>query len=317
MAQVLAGEFAVLNHTVEILTDTPCSDNSFAFSYPVTRTTKVRDRVASFRRADVALFMNVSLRGLPAAKIATVPVVVSHQGIYEGSIAEAIKCQVSRRVPGIAASAFIKAHVPGCVRIIPNAYDPKIFIDRVVQKRTKDFVFCGRLVSDKGAAICIRAFQRVSQEFPEATLTIIGDGPERNVLRNLASRLSLSKAVTFEGALSGDRVAAAMRQHSCLVVPSVWEEPFGIVALEGIASCDTVIASARGGLPEAIGCCGVTVRPTVEEFALAMLGVMRARHIGIPLPGMPSNMQRTSHLERHSPRVIATSYLEVLAAAAN
>ena len=51
-----------------------------------------------------------------------------------------------------------------------------------------------------------------------------------------------------------------MNRHRVMVVPSIWEEPFGIVALEGLAcGCEVVIARS-GGLPEATGPFGVTFK---------------------------------------------------------
>jgi glycosyltransferase involved in cell wall biosynthesis len=96
-----------------------------------------------------------------------------------------------------------------------------------------------------------------------------------------------------------------------MVIPSLWEEPFGIVALEGIASCDTVISSNRGGLPEAVGDCGILLEPTVKFLANAMIAVLQAKEKNISLPGQPSTEQRTTHLEKHAPKQVAQRYLDV------
>ena len=75
--------------------------------------------------------------------------------------------------------------------------------------------------------------------------------------RNKRRALSLAENVSFVGPKSGDGLAEILNQHQILVVPSRWAEPFGIVAVEGIACGCVVVGSVAGGLPEAIGGCGV------------------------------------------------------------
>lgn len=64
---------------------------------------------------------------------------------------------------------------------------------------------------------------------------------------------TLQHHVEFVGSLARSDVAQLMATTRCLVVPSLWQEPFGIVALEALASGCTVIASRIGGLTEAGG----------------------------------------------------------------
>jgi glycosyltransferase involved in cell wall biosynthesis len=70
--------------------------------------------------------------------------------------------------------------------------------------------------------------------------------------------MDLRGQVRFAGKLSGKSLAQELRRHRILVVPSRWAEPFGIVALEGIACGCVVVGSDQGGLVEAIGPCGCT-----------------------------------------------------------
>jgi glycosyltransferase involved in cell wall biosynthesis len=102
-----------------------------------------------------------------------------------------------------------------------------------------------------------------------------------------------------------------------MVIPSLWEEPFGIVALEGIACCDTIISSCRGGLPEAVGKCGVLLVPTSDNLTAAMLSVIEAKISGVLLPGQPSDEIRASHLAKHTPQAVTKKYLEVCIQASN
>ena len=262
--------------------------------------------------------MNVSLHGLPVALLARRPVVLSHHGDYRapGLRNQALGClkrQLTRRFPNIAVSGFVAAQLPGHCVVIPNAYDDRLFVSVNQRTRRRDFVFCGSLVSDKGVDVLLEAFAEVVEESPDATLTIIGEGPERRPLENWTRTHGLTGSAAFVGSLSGPPLASALSDHSCMVIPSLWNEPFGIVALEGIASCDTVISSYRGGLPEAVGGCGLLVEPSVTALADAMVSVVHARRAGLPLPGQPSAKVRADHLARHSSSFVSKEYLRVLA----
>lgn len=145
--------------------------------------------------------------------------------------------------------------------VIGNSYNHKVFSFRS-SERKKDFVFLGRLVSDKGADLAIHAFGIIAffspvSEVNNATLTIIGDGPDRKELESLAATFPDPGRIKFLGVLKAKPLAAELNRHSFQFIPSVWEEPFGIVALEGIACGLIPIASDGGGLPDAVGKAGV------------------------------------------------------------
>ena len=293
IAMLVAMDASKAGLRVEVVTTTAAAEADDAqFPFLVTRTRSPRERLRAFKRAEAILFMNVSLHGLPVALLARRPVVLSHHGDYRapGLRNQALGClkrQLTRRFPNIAVSGFVAAQLPGHCVVIPNAYDDRLFVSVNQRTRRRDFVFCGRLVSDKGVDVLLEAFAEVVEESPDATLTIIGEGPERRPLEDWTRTHGLTGSAAFVGSLSGPPLASALSDHSCMVIPSLWNEPFGIVALEGIASCDTVISSYRGGLPEAVGGCGLLVEPSVTALADAMVLVVHARRAGLPLPGSP------------------------------
>lgn len=100
----------------------------------------------------------------------------------------------------------------------------------------------------------------------------------------------------------------ALNEIDCLVVPSVWSEPFGIVALEGIACGCLVIGSQGGGLKDAIGPCGLTY-PNGDVAALA--AAMR-RVLDEPSLGTELRAKAPAHLARHSPQAVVDAYLQVM-----
>jgi len=324
ISRILGLEFAKASHEVEIITWTPAPqlENS-QFPFAISRTTSPLQLWRAFRQCDVALFMNVSLRGLPVAVIAGCPLIISHHITYDANqknvfrrFLQMLKPQVTRFFQNISVSQFVASQLPCRSVVIPNAYDSDHFTISSANK-TRDFVFCGRVVAEKGVVILLQALSDVVALYPDATLSIIGDGTERTALETMSEEGGLSKNIAFLGALRGPPLAEALRMHSCMVIPSIWEEPFGIVALEGIASCASVIATNRGGLPEAVGDCGVLVEPTRKSLANAMMAAVRAIRKAEQLPGQPELEIRRAHLAKHERRAVAKAYLSACKKAAN
>jgi len=110
----------------------------------------------------------------------------------------------------------------------------------------------GRLVDDKGFDLLIRAFARVHPAFPRARLVIAGEGAERAALEALAGSLGLSAHVRFVGFVAPTQVPHLLNTVSLVVVPSRWNEPFGLVALEAALMRRPVVAARVGGLPEVV-----------------------------------------------------------------
>ena len=93
--------------------------------------------------------------------------------------------------------------------------------------------------------------------------------------------------------------------HKIMVVPSTWAEPFGIVALEGIASGCALIASANGGLKDAVGSCGLFF-PNGDATALAA-----AIQKVLEEPGLREAYisKGPEHLKAFQPASVAASFL--------
>jgi glycosyltransferase involved in cell wall biosynthesis len=108
-----------------------------------------------------------------------------------------------------------------------------------------DVVFIGRLVGPKGVEWLARALARLDG----VTAVIAGDGPDRAALELMVSELGIAERVRFVGWIS-----PASRQHlletsKIAVVPSLWDEPFGIVGIEALAAGVPVVGGAVGGIP--------------------------------------------------------------------
>lgn len=129
---------------------------------------------------------------------------------------------------------------PGTVVVVP----------RRGMENEPSIISAGRLVREKGVDVLIHAFSRLSEKHPSAVLRIIGDGPVRASLEELTARLDVSARVLFLGHCSYAETLQWIRNAWCVCVPSLWREPFGMIALEAQMHGVPVVASEIGGLAE-------------------------------------------------------------------
>ena len=136
-------------------------------------------------------------------------------------------------------------------------------------RRRAGILYVGRLVPQKGVDILLQAMALPQGRSLGVHLRIIGEGPDRSRLETLAVHEQLS--VLFEGARDRGGVAQAMSEAAIVVVPSTYQEPLGLVALEGMAAGAVVVASRVGGLGPLIEDQrnGISVEPGDPEALLA------------------------------------------------
>jgi Glycosyl transferases group 1 len=130
--------------------------------------------------------------------------------------------------------------------------------------RTATAVMVGRLHPVKDHSTALRAWRRVVAERPEATLTIVGDGPERPSLEALVDELELRGAVTFRG--DADPVPDLCGARMFLL--SSRAEGFPRAVIEALALGLPVVATDVGGMAE-IGDGAVRLAPMGDDFGLA------------------------------------------------
>jgi glycosyltransferase involved in cell wall biosynthesis len=130
--------------------------------------------------------------------------------------------------------------------------------------------YAGRLTREKGVAVLLRAFAEARRAVPAATLVLIGDGPERTRLQGLARELGVERAVRWTGHLGREAMERELEAAWLQAVPSILEEPFGLVAAEAMMRGTAVVAAGHGGLSEIVqhGETGLQVTPN-DPTALA------------------------------------------------
>lgn len=147
------------------------------------------------------------------------------------------------------------------ISIIPNGIDISEFNIQVnpleikrnigIGEDKKLVLFVGRITSQKGVTYLIQAVPKVLSAHPDARFVIVGDGWELGTIKNMIYSMGLGEYVKTLGFLPDHTVKSLMKAADVMVIPSIYE-PFGIVALEAMASGTPLVASDVGGLSEII-----------------------------------------------------------------
>lgn len=315
VVSILAHKFVEQGHDVQLISQTPDPDAK-PFPFKVIRQPSFKQLLVLTALCDVYFQPNISLKGLYPLVFHPKLWVVSHNNWYcrtDGSLGwqDRLKHMLLQWATNISVSQAVAAHVSCPSIVIPNPYQNDVFALYSEVKRDRQLIFLGRLVSDKGADLLLKALAKLKSQGLSPTLTIVGEGPEEANLKAQATQLNIYNQIDFLGAKVGNELAQLLNAHQILVVPSRWKEPFGIVALEGIACGCVVVGSESGGLKEAIGPCGVTF-PNGDTTALANCLAHLLTH---PEELDQYRNQAKAHLLQHRPAKVAEAYLKVFEAA--
>ncbi|MGZ4926517.1 MAG: glycosyltransferase family 4 protein [Halobacteriota archaeon] len=162
-------------------------------------------------------------------------------GIISGSVGRIIERLTMRLPDGIVAISqktrgdLIKCKVrPERIDVIPVGIDLERIMKIAPAPSATDVLFAGRLIHEKRVDLLLNAIAIAKTEVPMISCAIIGDGPERGALEDLAATLGLEKNVTFIGFVDQDGLTAHMKASKVFVLPSV-REGFGLVIIEANA----------------------------------------------------------------------------------
>ncbi|HEX8504895.1 MAG TPA: glycosyltransferase family 4 protein [Hymenobacter sp.] len=318
-SEIYAHAFTAAGHEVRVVTWSASLEED-AFPFVVVRNPSKRTLFREHAWADVIFENNPCIRlGWPGLFFGR-PRVISLNTEYHNNAAGLVKrAWLKRAAAVISVSEAVRRKCWPGASVISNPYRSKEFRVLPEVRRTDDFVFLGRLVSQKGADQAVLAFHRVLRLLDEEDhladgpcLTIVGDGPERPKLVGLVERLGLTGRVHFVGFLHGEKLVRQLNAHRYLLVPSIYGEAFGNVVLEGMACGCVPIVSDSDGLPDAAGRAGLVFsRGSVESLAA---GIWRILHD--PMLELQLRQAAPAHLANHEPEVIACRYLQVLENAA-
>jgi glycosyltransferase involved in cell wall biosynthesis len=135
----------------------------------------------------------------------------------------------------------VKEHYGRACPVYPNFLDVDRFGMRTLEvkglatREERNLVTVARLVKLKGVEYLIRAFAGIVPFDPNWNLVVIGDGPERSILEELANELGVSEKVRFTGILNEESLRRELGKAFLYVQPSIGYESFSISTLEAVS----------------------------------------------------------------------------------
>jgi glycosyltransferase involved in cell wall biosynthesis len=156
---------------------------------------------------------------------------------------------------------------------IPLPLPADAYAGRTTQSRSGTVLFAGRVVPQKGLDALVRAVATLEPP-RRPPLLALGEGPALRGARDEAARLGVT--LDAPGAVSPNRVRAAIDDAALVAVPSLWPEPFGYSAIEAFARGRTVVAYDVGGVQTWLdnGANGIAVPPRDERALGAAIGAV-------------------------------------------
>ena len=176
-------------------------------------------------------------------------------------------------------------------------------------------LYVGRIVREKGIQVLIQSIPEILQRNPASKFVIAGKGPYLDSLKAQADYLGISNRVYFTGFISDEERNKLYRCADLAVFPSLYE-PFGIVALEAMATMTPVIVSAVGGLVEFVedGENGLTVPPNdPPRLAQAILQLLNKQNTARRLANNGYRLVKEKYSWKQIARKTVKVYQEVLA----
>jgi len=164
------------------------------------------------------------------------------QASWVAGCSEASLAEPRRAVPAIVARSSV----------IYNGLDVPPLVPAPLDFDRPRILCLGRVVKDKGFDLAVAAFADVRKRFPASRLIIAGDGLARPDLERQVLTLELADAVDFLGWVDPEDVPGVINAATIVVLPSRFQEPFPLVALQAAQMARPVVAARVGGLPESV-----------------------------------------------------------------
>jgi glycogen(starch) synthase len=264
----LAKALVKAGHKVTVVTPT-VGEWKGEFALTIISKPSVWQLISTYRSADIVLFSNLSIKlGWPAVFLngnfglhhhsssafnrnekKTLKTIV--KSFVENALINKSTHFVNSEFTQEDAGEFFNNHK--VIVTYPIASQTKI-PNQVINNYTnkKDAVFVGRIEEEKGVNFLVDNIDLIKSVLNINTLYFAGDG---GALKRIEEKKI--DGVKFMGPIDLVEVKKIMANSEYVFVPSIWKEPFGNVAVEGVSSGAVVIASNRGGLPEAAGNCSI------------------------------------------------------------
>jgi len=197
--------------------------------------------------------------------------------------------------------------------IIPNAIQLDLEITKrlITEKKSKIqhnktiFLFVGSIIEKKGIFHLVESFCRQYKNDTNISLHIAGEGAE---VPRLLNAIEGHSNIVYHGSLEKSDLESLYQRSDFLVVPSMWEEPFGRVIIEAAANALPVIVSNQGGMPEIVnqlGCGEIFSFDKKDNLEVTLLEMSKKKNYALYLENIKHN------IEKYSLQKQVVSFLEV------
>lgn len=279
---ILAAGFVEAGHDVTVVTLTP--GPSDGFDYRVVRCPTVRQLFRLYSQADILVQSNLALGLVYPLLFIRRPFALRHHSESAFHISRVPSLpNLIRRWIRSRARHFVTSNYIGQISglreytVTSPFADPHHITSSVVcDPIDRDsLLFVGRIEPEKGIPFLLDRWPTIRKALGVDELRLVGDGSLAGLVQNAIS--SGLEGVTFVGALPRGETAQEMGRAAYVVVPSIWQEPFGAVALEAVAAGTIPIVADRGGLSEAAGQLGIMFDPDDDVSFEQALNKARAK----------------------------------------
>ncbi len=172
-------------------------------------------------------------------------------------LTESLVAMVYKKIPFVAVSEstrkeLIEKGIPESrIEVVPNAVDSRLYVTSSLSSDRQIIGYLGRIKRYKSVDHLISAFAKITNNFSNAELLIVGDGDNIDELKGLTHKLGIESRVKFTGKVSEDEKVKLLQQMTFLVNPSA-KEGWGLTIIESNACGKTVIAADVPGLRDSV-----------------------------------------------------------------
>lgn len=160
---------------------------------------------------------------------------------------QSLRAYESALVAGKAHQEYLsKLGFRGEINIVGNVVNNRLFRPPEANERENRILFVGRLLDIKNVDLLLQSYSKLCEKHPAWVLSIVGDGPQKQKLMHLATKLGIDDSVEFNGALQPEEVRNEYNRAAIFVLPSK-SEPWGLVVNEAMANGLPVIVSEKCG----------------------------------------------------------------------
>jgi glycosyltransferase involved in cell wall biosynthesis len=316
----LARGFVSAGHRVTVVSLSPGPTDGYG--HEVVRRPGPARLFQLYRQADLLILSNLAIKLIYPLAFLRRPFALRHHSESAFRLSnspfsvDVLRRAVVKRATHFMTSAYV-GRKSGYPRYeVTHPFANPLHITEEVKKPAgarSGLLFAGRLEPEKGVLWLLDHWPRIRERLGVDELRLAGNG---SLAEAVQARIDGGlDRVRYLGRLSLSDTAKAMGGAAYVIVPSLWEEPFGAVALEALAAGALVLLSDRGGLPETTGELGYTFDPDDEaslDGALDRARATRARQLADPAVRAAYEQAVSAHLANFQPNIVVGKILAAM-----